>query len=193
MQREVPGSMVAKLANAAALIAEKGLDQTKIDELADITGIPRATLYYYFSGKEEILVFLLRNLLAHVAEVVAIGAESDGTAAERLAAVIRAQLQVMADQPAAWRVLIADLGQPSRAPDLAESFATAYYAPVEVLLTKGAADGSLQKVEDPAVTSMAIFGAATVAGLHHLLAGQPLDVDRLASQVTAFVLRGVEA
>jgi hypothetical protein len=38
---------------------------------------------------------------------------------------------------------------------------------------------------------MAIFGAATVVGLHYLMAGQALDVERLAAQVTEFVLRGV--
>ena len=90
--RTVPTSIAAKLPRAAELIAERGLDQTKIEELAEVTGIPKATLYYYFAGKEEILVFLLRDLLTQVADAVAIGAESEGTAAERLAMVVRAQL-----------------------------------------------------------------------------------------------------
>ncbi|HET9733531.1 MAG TPA: TetR/AcrR family transcriptional regulator [Acidimicrobiales bacterium] len=191
--RTVPTSIAAKLPRAAELIAERGLDQTKIEELAEVTGIPKATLYYYFTGKEEILVFLLRDLLTQVADAVAIGAESEGSAAERLAVVVRAQLEVMADQPAVWRALIADLGRAARMPELAAALVSAYYAPLERLLTEGAADGSLRAVEDPAATSMAIFGAATVAGLHHLLAGEPLDAERMASQVIAFVLRGVSA
>ena len=36
--------------------------------VAEVTGIPKATLYYYFTGKEEILVFLLRDLLNGVAD-----------------------------------------------------------------------------------------------------------------------------
>lgn len=191
--RPVPSSIAAKLAKAAALIAERGLGETKIEELAEATGIPKATLYYYFTGKEEILVFLLRDLLAQVADAVAIGAESDGSAAQRLARVVRAQLYVMADAPAVWRALVADLGRAARMPELAEALVSAYYAPVEKLLIEGAADGSLRAVEDPAATSMAIFGAATVAGLHHLMAGEALDAERLAAEITGFVLHGVSA
>jgi AcrR family transcriptional regulator len=167
------------------------LDQTKIEELAEATGIAKATLYYYFSGKEEILVFLLRDLLTEVADVVAIAAEVDGTGRDRLAAVVRAQLEVMGERPSLWRALMADLGRAGRMPDIAEGLAAGYYAPVRRMLEEGAADGSLRVVEDAEATAMAIFGAATVVGLHYLMAGQALDVERLAAQVTEFVLRGV--
>lgn len=189
--RPVPSSIAARLPSAAVLIAEQGLDQTKIEELAEATGIAKATLYYYFSGKEEILAFLLRDLLTEVADVVAIAADVDGTGRDRLAAVVRAQLVVMGERPSVWRALMADLGRAGRMPDIAEGFAAGYYAPVRRLLEEGAADGSLRVVEDPAATAMAIFGAATVVGLHYLMAGQALDVERLAAQVTEFVLRGV--
>jgi len=189
--RPVPSSIAAKLPKAADLIAERGLDQTKIEELAEVTGIPKATLYYYFSGKEEILVFLLRDLLTQVADAVAIASDTDGTAAERLVAVVRAQLQVMAEQPGACRALLADLGRAGRLPEIAEGVLNAYYLPVQRLLEEGAGDGSLRAVDDPGATSLAIFGAALVAALHYVIAGQPMDVDHVAGQVTAFILHGV--
>jgi TetR/AcrR family transcriptional regulator len=191
--RVVPTAIAAKLPRAAELIADRGLDQTKIEEVAEVTGIPKATLYYYFTGKEEILVFLLRDLLNGVADTVAIAIESDGVAAERLGRVIRAQLAAMAEQPAVWRALAADLGRAARLPELAEALATAYYQPVERLLAEGAADGSLRAVDNAGAASMAIFGAATWAGLQNLLNDPPLDVDRLAGLVTALVLHGVSS
>lgn len=189
--RAVPSVIAAKLPKAADLIAERGLDQTKIEELAEATGIPKATLYYYFTGKEEILVFLLRDMLAQVADAVSIAVESEGTARDRLSSVVRAQLDQMAEQPSVWRALVADLGRAGRMPEIAEGLVNAYYAPVQRLLEEGAADGSLRAVDDPGATSMAIFGAATVTALHHLMAGEPLDPEELARQVTAFVLGGV--
>lgn len=191
--RPVPSAIAAKLPKAADLIAERGLDQTKIEELAEATGIPKATLYYYFTGKEEILAFLLRDLLAQVADAVAVAAEGEGTSCDRLGAVVRAQLDVMAEQPSVWRALVADLGRAGRMPEIAEALASAYYLPVQTVLEEGAADGSLRAVEDPAATALAIFGAATVAGMHHLMAGDAIDADSLARQVTAFVLHGVSA
>ncbi len=189
--RPVPSAIAAKLPKAADLFAERGLDQTKIEDLADATGIPKATLYYYFAGKEEILSFLLRDLLTQVADSVAIALEIDGTSRDRLGAVVRAQLEAMAEQPSVWRALMADLGRAGRMPEIAAAVAAAYYTPVQQLLEEGAADGSLRAVEDKGATAMAIFGAGTVVGLHFLMAGQPLEADSLARQVTEFVLHGV--
>lgn len=191
--RPVPSSIAAKLPRAADLIAERGLADTKIEDLAEATGIPKATLYYYFTGKEEILVFLLRDLLVLVTDAVAIALESEGLAADRLAAVVRAHVDVMAESPSVALALISDLGRAARMPELAEALVCAYYAPVERLLREGAEDGSLRAVDDPAAASMAIFGSAAVAALHHLMAGADLDADRLAAQVTEFVLHGVSA
>ncbi len=46
-----------RLPAAAALSAERGLNDTKIEDVAAATGVPEATLYYYFAGKEDILAF----------------------------------------------------------------------------------------------------------------------------------------
>lgn len=191
--RPVPTSIATKLPMAAELFAERGLDQTKIEDIAEVTGIPKATLYYYFVGKEEILVFFLRDLLTEVADAVAIAADSEGTAAERLCEVVRAQLRVMAERPSVSHALIADLGRAARLPELMEALATAYYSPAEQLLREGAADGSLRDTGDPAATSMMIFGAATMVGLRHLLGGPEVEAARMADQVIDFVLGGLAA
>lgn len=189
--RVVPTAIAAKLPKAADLIAERGLDQTKIEELAEVTGIPKATLYYYFSGKEEILVFLLRDLLTQVAGAVAIALESDGSGRDRLSAVVHAQFEVMADQPSVWRALIADLGRAGRMPEIAAMVADAYYTPLQQLLEEGAADGSLRAVEDAPATAMAVFGAVTVVGLHYLMSGEALDPDALTRRISELILRGI--
>ena len=64
--RELPVQLATKLYGAAELIADQGLDNTKIDDIAEASGVPKATLYYYFTGKEEILAFLLKDLLTAI-------------------------------------------------------------------------------------------------------------------------------
>jgi TetR/AcrR family transcriptional regulator len=191
--RPVPTSIAAKVARAAELFAERGVEQTKIDDIAEVTGVPKTTLYYYFVGKDEILVFLQRDLIVEVADAVSIAVESDGTAADRLREVVRAQLRVMAERPAVWRAFVANLGRAIQLPELVEVLDTAYYAPVRDLLHQGVADGSLRPMDDATTVAMAVFGAATLAGLRHVLAGEPLDVDRIADHVSAIVIGGMGA
>jgi AcrR family transcriptional regulator len=79
-------------------LAERGLNDTKIEDVAAATGIAKATLSYYFAGKEDILAFLLEDALREIADDAAAVVDADGTGAERLSGVISAQLRV--DGPA---------------------------------------------------------------------------------------------
>jgi TetR/AcrR family transcriptional regulator len=163
--RQVPAQLASKLYGAAELIAERGLADSKIDEIADAAGIPKATLYYYFSGKEEILAFLLNDMLELIAGEVGNAVTSPGTARERLETVVEAQLEVMLEHPAVCRALVGDLGRATRLPELAIAVQAAFHQPIEELLADGVTDGSLRAVPDPRTVALGIFGAITIAGL----------------------------
>ena len=169
--RQVPDKLASKLYGAAELIAERGLEDAKIDEIADAAGIPKATLYYYFSGKEEILAFLLNDMLKLIASEVGNAVTSPGTARERLEAAVEAQLKVMLEHPSVCRALVGDLGRATRLPELAIALQAAFHQPIEDLLTEGVTDGSLRQVADPATVALGIFGAITVAGLSAAVEG----------------------
>ncbi len=190
--RALPSQIAAKLPAAAELFAERGLDATKIEDFAPATGVAKATLYYYFTGKEEILAFLLQDTLAHIADEVAIAVQQpDTSAAQRLTAVIRAQLTVMSEQPAVCRALVGELGRAGRIPEIAEAIRSAYYAPVEALLADGARDGSLTPTGDPVTAAAVLVGAVTIIGLPRLVAGRPLEPSAATAAVVAVVLDGL--
>src|SRR5690349_13946260 len=132
--RQVPAKLASKLYGAADLIADRGLADAKIDEIADAAGIPKATLYYYFTGKEEILAFLLADVLELIAGEVGAAVAAPGTAEQRLRAAVLAQLTVMLEQPAVCRALVGDLGRATRLPELAVALRNAFHQPIEQLL-----------------------------------------------------------
>ena len=90
--RRLPPGMREKVLAAAELFAEAGLDGTKMEDVAAATGVPKATLYYYFDGKGDILAFLFVEILDELGRAVAGAVAGDGTAAERLRAVVLAHL-----------------------------------------------------------------------------------------------------
>jgi AcrR family transcriptional regulator len=75
---------------AAALVAEHGLASVTMSEIAERTGVGRATLYRYFPDVEAILLAWherqISTHLAHLAEV----RDHTGNAADRLGAVLQA-------------------------------------------------------------------------------------------------------
>ncbi|WDZ79213.1 TetR family transcriptional regulator C-terminal domain-containing protein (plasmid) [Ensifer adhaerens] len=46
------------------IFARKGFDGTRIAEIAEASGLPKANVYYYFSSKEEIYTAIIAHLLA---------------------------------------------------------------------------------------------------------------------------------
>ena len=171
MVRKVPAKLASKLYGAAELIAERGLDGTKIEDIAEATGIPKATLYYHLDGKNGVLEFLLGDLLELIASAVGVAVSSEEDARTRLRAAVQAQLGVMLEHPYLCRALVGDLGRATRLPELAMALNTAFYRPIEQLLADGVADGSLREVADPGEVALGIFGAITVAGLSRAVDG----------------------
>lgn len=80
----------AILDTTAALVAEHGLRSVTMAQIAEATGIGRATLYKYFSGVEAILVaWHERQVTGHLEHLVAVR-DRAGDPGERLAAVLEA-------------------------------------------------------------------------------------------------------
>jgi AcrR family transcriptional regulator len=81
---------VAIMDAAAALAAEHGLTAVTMSQIAQATGIGRATLYKYFPDVESIMMaWHERQVTGHLDQLTAIGARGDDPGA-RLQAVLRA-------------------------------------------------------------------------------------------------------
>ncbi len=189
--RKVPRQIADRLPAAAALFAERGLNDTKIEDVAAATGVPKATLYYYFAGKEDILAFLLEDVLHQIASEVRAIVASNGDGARRLHAVIGAQLRLMAQRPAVCRALIGELGRAGRIPVVADMIGNAYLEPVEALLLEGAADGSLVEIDNARAAAIALFGAVTVSALTYLITDDALDEELVARTIHDVVFVGL--
>lgn len=194
--RPMPAKLAAKLYGAAELIAERGIADAKIDEIAEATEIPVATLYYYFRGKEEILSFLLGDLLDTIAGEVGAAIAQPGPAVDRLQRAVEAQVRVMLENPAVCRALTGDLGRATRLPELAVALDGAFYRPLEQLLREGVEDESLRSLAEPDKVALSIFGAITVMGLSGAVA-QPAQkgqfIDDAARAVCDLLIDGLRS
>lgn len=150
--RPVPEDMAVKL-EAAANSLGASFDDVRIDEIAELSGIPRATLYYDFRGKDEILASLLRSALADLVAAAAHAVGGPGDAAERLSDLIAAQLGHLGGRPGTSRLLIASLGKAGRLPEIAAQLDAGFHGPVRKLLREGVDDGSPRDVGDPEVAA----------------------------------------
>lgn len=189
--RATPRWLTESEAAVAGVFARLGFDGTRMEDLAEATGVPRATLYYHFSGKDEVLTWLMRSTVTELSTAVAAAAAEPGPARHRLEQVVRALLGLMGRLPEACRVLIANLEQAGRLAEIAEALIGAFHAPVITLLVEGAADGSVRPVADPLRVTSAIFGAVIIAGLQSLVVEDTFAEDALGAAVLDLIFAGL--
>lgn len=84
---------------AALLLSERGYQGTSLEEVAERTDIAKATLYHYFSGKDELVAAALEALTVLVndhleRELDRVAGES---ADDRIRVLIREQVRILTD------------------------------------------------------------------------------------------------
>lgn len=188
--KEVTDNIAATLPRAAAVFATRGLDGTRMEDIVEATGIPRPTLYYHFSSKDEILGWLLERLMRDLAIDIGQILDRDEPARDRLHAVVGAYLGLFAEHRELTTVLLTELGRITRIPALADAIWASFHEPVRKLLQAGETDGSLRAVDNE-LTASSIFGAVTMVGLHYIVTGQPVDPDASATKIHDLLLQGL--
>jgi len=144
--------------------------EMRIDDLAALAGIPRATLYYYFAGKDDLFAFLLAQKLQRGTAAISAAAGGRGTVVDRLSAVLRAMLGTMAEHPELCTRLLRSMTDAGESGQLMLEIERTLMAPVRDLLVEGREGGTLV-VDDPANTTLALMGAVAVVAMVHTARG----------------------
>jgi AcrR family transcriptional regulator len=184
--RAVPDSLAERLLPVAAKIfAEQGFEGTRVEDLAAASGIARATLYYYFAGKADILSFLLTRFFDLVGQAVAEAAAGPGNARERMDRVIDAELQVIADNQAACQAVLPNFSRVQQVPALEATLSSSCLEPVARILEDGIREGAIvMPSEEIEATAVGLFGVVTMTTLHFLLRDDTIPVPAIRGSMS---------
>ncbi len=164
-----------------------------IDEIAEAAEIPRATLYYYFSGKDDLVAFFVKNKLERVGTAIAKAAASEGSSSERLSNAIRSIVAAMVEHPVLCTELPAAVKRAGQFAEVATQADRVVMAPMRELLIEGRATGELA-VPDVAVAALAISGAITnTTQMLLTMSDGPIDAELLGDRLAATLVDGLRA
>lgn len=158
--RVVPESIAAKIRAVAADVLVEDQDPS-IDTVAAASGVPRATLYYHFRGKAELLDYMVTELLADASTEVAAANSRQGDAAERLTAALNAIVDVVVANPGLIGPMLIVLSDPGHYTEAAVSGGPHLGTPIRDILVQGNEEGSFD-VRDPDTAMITILGATIV-------------------------------
>ncbi len=188
--KQPPDDIADKLIAASREFRGTGLDVT-MEEVAEAADIPRATLYYYFSGRDDLINFYLAHKLDTVSVAMQKAAAGEGTVVERLGALIRAVLHSMAAQPAICTELPEALRKArNNFSEVALKADVVMRQPIRDLLVEGRANGELD-VPNVDLAIDAIHGAVGQVAMVQITMTGELDADEVADGLIPLVMNGL--
>jgi AcrR family transcriptional regulator len=188
--KKVPEDLALKLLDASHKIpAGSGFD-VSVDEVARLANIPRATLYYYFSGKEDLVDFYLNDLMDRTRIAIQKAAASEGSAPERLRGVMREVIGSFAAYPKMCLELPAAIKGADDHAEVMANMDRSVMAPFREVLIEGKATGELI-LTDVEMAADAIMGALHMVSMKSLLTTGAIDADELSDRVVPLLINGL--
>ena len=175
---------------AAQVFRRKGFHGASMQDIADAVHLQKPSLYHHVSSKQEILLALLDRALELLLEQISAISSQDIPADRKLQEMVRAYLQILAENTDLSAVLLfehrsLERKQHARHVPNRDKFEGLWRS----VLEEGVAAGTFS-CDDPALTTRAILGILnwTITWFHPAGA---LEIDEIADRYSNLLLNGL--
>jgi len=189
VQRKNEARRLEILRAAARVFRRLGLSATGMREIAEEADLSPGNLYYYFSGKDEILLFCQERTLERLHAEVKEARAASRSYAERLRAVLGAHVHCMLDEleGATAHLEVEALPEDMRASVIAKR--DDYEHAVREIVADGVERGEFRPA-DPSLVTRAMLGAVNWTARWYRPEG-PQSVAEIADSLSDYLVRGL--
>jgi AcrR family transcriptional regulator len=145
---------------AAEVVAERGYQSTTLEEVAERLDLAKASLYYYFDGKQALVAACLDTAAAEVEERLESIVAEGGTPTETLRRlIIEQQVFTTQDRPELSRLFLRHLEWPPPLLDKIHDWLVRHDRIWKAVIEDGIRTGEFAPSTDPAVVRHCLHGA----------------------------------
>jgi TetR/AcrR family transcriptional regulator, cholesterol catabolism regulator len=175
---------------AARVFAERGFHGATTQDIADVLGIRQASLYYYFPSKEGALELVCLQGVAGFFEVAKAIAKGPGSAADKLARLIKAHLSPLSDRGDFVRVFLNERQHlPAESRRRVGKWSRGLERVFEDVLKEGVRRGEFRSDLDTRLAVLGILGMANAVA--NWYRGEDVAVERISAEFARLLVDGV--
>jgi AcrR family transcriptional regulator len=176
---------------AAELFRKNGYAHTSLNDVGAALESDRATIYYYFANKKELLHEVVRDVVAQTAKDALEIQRRQATPPEKLRELIHALMRRYAENyPYQYVYIQEGLAVNSHGDAHLFKLGEQYERSLVGILAEGLADGSFVSESDPKIIAYGILGSLNWTHRWYNPAGR-LTPDQVAEAFTDLFLRGL--
>lgn len=176
---------------AARVFAERGYHGATTQDIADVLGIRQASLYYYFSSKEEALELVCTKGVEGFFDAAKTIATGPGSARERLTLLIDSHLSPLIDHRDFVRVFQNERQYlPAESRKRVGRWSRGLERIFEDVISEGMANGEFRTDLNPRLTTLAILGMCNAASTWYRKESVP--VSHVAKEFARLAIEGMD-
>ncbi len=167
---------------AVQVFAERGFDQAKMDEIAQVAGVAKGTIYYHFKSKEDLFSALMNEGIENLIDYAKRNITLYSRPIEQLNALIHAHIQFFIENKKLAKLLLAEaFGTKERQRQFRRQIHE-YILLIKRILDEGVRAGEFSMIH-PHEMASSLFGAASIVVLHKIYSfeGRERKVDLKAT------------
>lgn len=169
---------------ATQMLGERGFGSTSVDDIAEMAGVAKGTVYYHFRSKAELVDALIAEGLTPLAVRMRDAVDETTGVHESLQTLVRTELAFIRDNRQFAKLLVRELWQTDRAWRetivlIRERIVTVIREQVE----RGIASGELRDDLDAHFAASSLFALTAVAALDWLALEPERSLEDVATQI----------
>ncbi|GAA3437084.1 TetR/AcrR family transcriptional regulator [Kutzneria kofuensis] len=177
------------LSATCAVIAESGIHDLRLTDVATRAGVSSGTIHYYFDSKQALLHAAFEYNFRHSLERRAAVLAADGNPLELLTRLVESYAPLDAESVSAWRVWAELWVHGLREPELQELNESIYgdWRRTVIGLLRDAQDQGLIGDGDPVLLANTVVAMIDGLAIQVLLGSRNMTVDRMRATCRAYL------
>ena len=176
---------------AMKLFAERGYDGTSVQDITDLAGVAKGTLYYHFSSKEEIFEFLVTEGMKLLENSIEIKISNLDNSLDKLRAIVLIQIKIFYKYNDLMNIILKEIwGNGSRS-KLCQTRMCQYVNKVEGIIAEGIKKGEIINNPPEVIASGLIGYVASVYAYKNVKDEKP-EVAELFKLIDKSYLKGLK-
>ncbi|BAB04299.1 TetR/AcrR family transcriptional regulator [Halalkalibacterium halodurans] len=193
MKQQKLDRRVEILTVAREVLAEKGLEATKVSEIVKRAGIAQGTFYLYFESKNALIQALAEEMMGKVFAAVSQSLLESKTFEQGVKHGLRAAFCSMSEYLDIYNILINGCAVVVADQKDLRTLFDPYYELLETYIEKWQADGAVDAKLDPKITSRLIVSLTDQAVDDYYIQESATTVETYIENLTRFVVKALKA
>ena len=175
---------------AVQIFAEKGYDNTSVEEITAIAGVAKGSLYYHFEKKEDIFDMLLEEGLKLLKNNIEIKTKECKTALEKIKAITLVQIKVTVKYEAFLNVVFSQIWGEESKNKKCKKAVFEYIKIIEEVIKEGIKNNEFYDGNVEALAS-GVFGITCSSLIYRLKKNRTVNIDDVYNGFIETVVRGI--